>query len=157
MNTAKNIFRRAILFMLCGSAYYCIELLWRGHSHISMLLLAGFLGVFCIDAPNNIWGYELDYLVQIGISTLLCTLGEGIVGLIVNIWLGLKVWDYSELPFTFFWGQCNIFFVVAWILLIGLIGIPVCDAYWYYICKDSEQPYYKICGKYIFRMPQRKE
>ena len=157
MNMAKNIFRRAILFMLCGSVYYCIELLWRGHSHISMFLLAGFLGVFCIDTPNNIWGYELDYLVQIGISTLLCTLGEGIVGLIVNIWLGLRVWDYSELPLTFFWGQCNVFFVGAWILLIGLIGIPVCDAYWYYICKDSEQPYYKICGKYIFRMPQRKE
>ena len=156
MNTAKNIFRRAILFMLCGSVYYCIELLWRGHSHISMFLLAGFLGVFCIDTPNNIWGYDLDYLAQIGISTVLCTLGEGIVGLIVNVWLKLKVWNYSVLPLTFFWGQCNVFFVGAWILIIGLIGIPVCDAYRYYICKDSKQPYYKICGKCIFRMPQRK-
>ena len=154
-NLLKNIFRKVVLFVVCGMLYYCIELLWDGNSHISMFLLAGFLGVFCIDTPNNIWGYDLDYLIQVSISTVLCTLGEGIVGIIVNVWLGLEVWDYSTLPFTFFCGQCNIFFVGAWFLIIALIGIPLCDAYWYYICKDTEQPYYKICGKEIFRMPIR--
>lgn len=156
MNVVKHIFRKIILFVLCGTLYYCIELIYRGYSHMSMFLLAGFLSLFCIDIINNIWGYDLDYLIQVGISTVLCTIGEGITGIIVNICMDLKIWDYSSVSFTFFYGQCNLFFVGAWMLIIGLIGIPLCDAYWYYICKDSKQPYYKIFGKEIFRMPLRK-
>lgn len=152
----KHIIRKAILFCFCGSFYYGIEICYRGYSHISMFLLAGFCGVFLIDPVNNVLSYDVGYLIQITISTVLCTIAEGITGLIVNVWLGLGVWNYSNLPFTFFFGQCNLFFVGAWALIIGLIGIPFCDAYWYYICKDDEQPYYKICGKEFFRMPERK-
>ena len=145
-----------MLFILCGTIYYVIELFYRGYSHTSMFFLAGLLGILCIDTPNNIFGYDLDYSVQILISTTLCTIGEGITGLIVNIKMGLNVWDYSSLPFTFFCGQCNLFFVFAWMLIIGCFGIFFCDAYWYYICKDGEQPYYKFGGKEFFRMPLRK-
>ncbi len=152
----NHIIRKMILFASCGAAYYVIEMVYRGYSHVSMFILAGFLGVFCIDTPNNIFGYDLDYSIQILISTILCTLGEGITGLVVNIKMGLNVWDYSNLQFTFFFGQCNLFFVFAWALIIGCFGIFFCDAYWYYICKDDEQPYYKIFGKEFLRMPLRK-
>lgn len=153
----RHIIRKMILFVLCGSVYYGMETVYKGgYSHISMFILAGFLGVFCIDTPNNLWGYDLDYSIQILISTILCTIGEGITGLIVNVKMGLTVWDYSNLPFTFFFGQCNLFFVFAWTLIIGCFGIFFCDAYWYYICKDDEQPYYKIFGREFLRMPLRK-
>ena len=152
----KHIIRKAILFILCGFLYVGIEILYRGHSAISMFILAGICGVFFIDTPNNIWSYELDYKWQVLISTVLCTIGEGITGLIVNVGFGLHVWDYSNLPFSFFFGQCNLFFVFAWMLIVGLFGIWFCDAYNYYICKDDEQPYYRIGGKEFFRMPLRK-
>lgn len=152
----KHLIRKLILFILCGFVYCGIELLYRQKTHYSMFILSGFLGVSCIDAPNNIFGYDLDYAIQILISTILCTIGEGITGLIVNVKMGLNVWDYSSLPFTFFFGQCNLFFVIAWILIIGLFGIFFCDAYWYYICKDDEQPYYKFLGKEFLRMSTRK-
>ena len=155
MKITKEFTRKLILFFLCGIIYVGIELLYRGYSHISMFLLAGFLGVFCIDTPNNIYGYDLDYSIQVLISTILCTLGEGITGLIVNIKLKLDIWDYSNLPFTFFCGQCNLFFVFAWMLIIGLIGIFFCDAYNYYVCKDDEQPYYVLFGKEILRFKAR--
>ena len=89
-----------------------IECFYRGYSDISMFILAGLLGVFCIDTPNNIWSFNLDYRLQVLISTIFCTVGEGITGLIVNVWLGLNVWNYSNLWGTFFFGQCNIFFCV---------------------------------------------
>lgn len=152
----KHIIRKIILFALCGAIYYGLELAYRGYSHVSMFILAGFLGVLCIDTPNNILGYGLDYSLQVLISTILCTIGEGITGLIVNVKMELNIWDYSTLPFTFFCGQCNLFFVFAWALIIGCFGIFFCDAYWYYICKDNEQPYYKFLGKEFFRMPLRK-
>ena len=73
----------------------------------------------------------------------------------MNVWLKLNVWDYSNLKGTFALGQCNIFFVFAWVVLIALIGIPYCDAYNYYICKDGETPYYKIGNKVIFKFKER--
>ena len=152
----KHIIRKIVLFLLCSVIYCGIEIVYRGWTHWSMALLSGILGVLCIDTPNNIFGYDLDYSLQVLASTIICTLGEGITGLVVNVKMGLNVWDYSTLPFTFFWGQCNLFFVFAWALIIGLFGIFFCDAYWYYICKDNEQPYYKIFGKEFLRMPLRK-
>lgn len=152
----KHIIRKIVLFLLCSVIYCGIEIVYRGWTHWSMALLSGILGVLCIDTPNNIFGYDLDYSLQVFVSTILCTIGEGITGLVVNVKMGLNVWDYSTLPFTFFWGQCNLFFVFAWALIIGLFGIFFCDAYWYYICKDDEQPYYKIFGKEFLRMPLRK-
>lgn len=154
--STKNILRKMILFLLCSTIYCWIELIYRGWTHWSMALLSGTLGVLCIDTPNNLFGYNLDYSIQVLISTILCTIGEGLTGLIVNIKMGLNVWNYSTLPFTFFCGQCNLFFVFAWALIIGCFGIFFCDAYWYYICKDDEQPYYVFFGKEFFRMPPRK-
>lgn len=153
----KTIIKKIGLFLTSGYIYYFIECLYRGYSDISMFILAGLLAVFCIDIPNNIYGFDLDYTIQILISTILCTIGEGCCGLIVNVWLRQNVWDYSQLIGTFFFGQCNIFFVFAWALLIGLIGIPYCDAYNYYICKIGEKPYYKMFGRTIIKFKKRKD
>lgn len=152
----NHAIRKILLFLLCSIIYCGIEIVYRGWTHWTMALLSGILGVLCIDTPNNILGYDIDYSIQVLISTILCTIGEGITGLIVNVKFKLHIWDYSALPFTFFWGQCNLFFVFAWALIIGAFGIFFCDAYWYYICKDSKQPYYKLFGKEFLRMPLRK-
>lgn len=153
----KNIIKKSLLFIIIGLTYILCEYIFRGHSHISMFILAGICGVFFIDTPNNIYTFELDYGLQVLISAILCTFGEGVTGIIVNRWLNLHVWDYSSLSFgTFFWGQCNVFFVAVWALLIGFIGIPLCDAYNYYICKEEPRPYYKIRENVIFKFPIRK-
>lgn len=144
----KCILGRFGLFLWCGGIYYGVELLYRGYSHLSMFILAGFLAIFCIDTPNNIYSFNLDFRFQVLISTFLCIIGEGITGLIVNKWLCLNVWDYSHLWGTFFWGQCNIMFVGAWIVLI-IIGIFLCDWYNWKICKIEPKPYYRI-GKTKF-------
>ncbi len=145
-----ELLKKLILFSICGFIYVMCEMLFRGYSHISMFLLAGFCGVFVIDSLNNIFSFDMDYLLQILIATIGCTFFEGITGLIVNKWLNLNVWDYSNIPFTFFYGQCNLYFVVAWALLVA-VGIIICDAVNYYILKDdSTVPYYKVFGKKIF-------
>lgn len=145
----EYILGRLGLYLLCGTIYYCIELLYRGYSHYTMMILAGFLAVSCIDTPNNIYSFDLDFRIQVIISTILCTLGEGISGIILNKWLNLNIWDYSCLWGTFFWGQCNIMFIGAWILLV-IIGIVLCDWWNYAICHIEPCPYYKI-GKLKFQ------
>ena len=137
----KKIIGKLGLFLSCGFIYCMIEILFRGWSHWSMFVLTGFLGVFCVDSINNTLSFDCDYIVQILISTILCTIGEGISGIILNVWLQLNVWDYSKMTFgTFFFGQCNVIFCVAWALIIGLFAIFYCDAYNYYILKIDPCP-----------------
>lgn len=152
----KRLLGRIGLFVSCGFIYYMIECFYRGYSDISMFILAGLLGVFCIDTPNNIWSFNLDYGLQVLISTIFCIIGEGITGLIINVWLGLNVWNYSNLWGTFFFGQCNVFFCVIWMLIVGLFGIFYCDGYDYYICHMLPCPYYKIGNKVFFKMKKGK-
>ena len=153
----KKFIGKLGLFLSCGFIYCMIEILFRGWSHWSMFVLAGFLGVFCVDSVNNVLSFDCDYIVQILISTILCIIGEGISGIILNVWLQLNVWDYSKMAFgTFFFGQCNVIFCVAWALIIGLFAIFYCDAYNYYILKIEPCPYYVIFGHKFLQFKERK-
>ena len=102
--------------------YYIMEGLWRipsngGWAHISMALVGG--GVFAlIGALNQIPNfYERSMLTQAVISTILILLIEFIAGLILNIWLGLHIWDYSHLPMNLF-GQICLPMALVWLLLM---------------------------------------
>ena len=146
----KKFIGKLGLFLSCGFIYCMIEILFRGWSHWSMFVLAGFLGVFCIDSINNVLSFDCDYIVQIIISTILCTIGEGISGIILNVWLQLNVWDYSKMTFgTFFFGQCNVLFCFAWMLIISII-------IFYYILKIEPCPYYIIFGHKFLQFKERK-
>lgn len=152
----KKFIGKLGLFLSCGFIYCMIEILFRGWSHWSMFVLTGFLGVFCVDSINNTLSFDCDYIVQILISTILCTIGEGISGIILNVWLQLNVWDYSKMAFgTFFFGQCNVLFCFAWMLIISII-IFYCDAYNYYILKIEPCPYYIIFGHKFLQFKERK-
>lgn len=152
----KKFIGKLGLFLSCGFIYCMIEILFRGWSHWSMFVLTGFLGVFCVDSINNVLSFDCDYIVQILISTILCTIGEGISGIILNIWLQLNVWDYSKMTFgTFFFGQCNVLFCFAWALIISVV-IFYCDAYNYYILKIEPCPYYIIFGHKFLQFKERK-
>ena len=152
----KKFIGKLGLFLSCGFIYCMIEILFRGWSHWSMFVLTGFLGVFCVDSINNTLSFDCDYIVQILISTILCTIGEGISGIILNVWLQLNVWDYSKMAFgTFFFGQCNILFCFAWALIISVV-IFYCDAYNYYILKIEPCPYYIIFGHKFLQFKERK-
>ena len=152
----KKFIGKLGLFLSCGFIYCMIEILFRGWSHWSMFVLTGFLGVFCVDSINNTLSFDCDYIVQILISTILCTIGEGISGIILNVWLQLNVWDYSKMTFgTFFFGQCNVLFCFAWMLIISII-IFYCDAYNYYILKIEPCPYYIIFGYKFLHFKERK-
>ena len=152
----KKFIGKLGLFLSCGFIYCMIEILFRGWSHWSMFVLTGFLGVFCVDSINNTLSFDCDYIVQILISTILCTIEEGISGIILNVWLQLNVWNYSKMTFgTFFFGQCNVLFCFAWMLIISII-IFYCDAYNYYILKIEPCPYYIIFGHKFLQFKERK-
>ena len=71
----------------------------------------------------------------------LVTAVELAAGLVLNVWLGLGIWDYSHLPGNL-WGQiCPQFFLV-WVALCFAF-IPIFDWLWYAVA-GGERPHYRI-------------
>ena len=136
----KQILKLCILALISGITYVLIELAWRGYSHISMFIL-GALCFVLLGGINEFLSWELGFVWQMLIGAGIVTILELIVGIVVNVWLGLEVWDYSNLPFNFM-GQICLPFSFAWTLLSG-VAIVV-DDYLRYWLFGEEKPHYKI-------------
>ncbi len=137
---SNNILKYILLFFIGGFSYCAIELIFRGYSHISMLIAGGICFIL-IGLLNEIFPYKVSIISQMFISALIVTAVEFISGYIVNIILGLNVWDYSDLPYNFL-GQICLLFSNIWFLL-SLPAI-ILDDYLKYYLLGEEKPSYKV-------------
>lgn len=128
-----------ILFVLGGSIYCCIELLFRARTHFSMFIVGGicFIGIGLI---NEILPWETPMWLQILIGDLFVLVIEFFSGCIVNLWLGWEVWDYSNMPFNIM-GQVCLLFAFLWIPVV-LLAIIVDDWAKYLLCMREKPRYY---------------
>ncbi len=136
----NNTLKYILLFFIGGFSYCGIEILFRGFSHISMLIAGGICFVL-IGLLNEIFPYKISIISQMFISSLIITLVEFIAGYIVNIVLGLNVWDYSDLPYNYL-GQICLLFSNIWFFL-SLPAILLDDYLKYYLLGE-EKPSYKV-------------
>ena len=136
----KQFGRNLILFLIMGMIYCAIEILWRGHTHISMAVVGGLCGL-CIGLVNEIIPWEMGFIKQMLIGASVTTCIEFLSGLILNVWLGLGVWDYSNLRFNVM-GQICLPFFFAWMALAA-VGI-VLDDYLRYWLFGEEKPHYTL-------------
>ena len=136
----KKILKLCVLALIGGITYMLIELAWRGYSHISMFIL-GSICFLLLGGINEFLPWELGFVWQMLIGAGIVTILELIFGIVVNVWLELEVWDYSNLPFNFM-GQICLPFSFAWTLLSG-VAIVV-DDYLRYLLFGEEKPHYKI-------------
>jgi len=111
----KKIFKYAVLFIYGGVIYYFIELIYRGYSHPAMILVGG-LCFICIGVLNENYTNQLPVIKQMAISSAVVTAIEFIAGIILNIWLKLNIWDYSNLRFNLL-GQISIQTSIVWFFL----------------------------------------
>ncbi|MCL2077859.1 MAG: putative ABC transporter permease [Oscillospiraceae bacterium] len=101
-----------VLFLMGGFIYGALEVIVkRGDTHISMFALGG-LCFLLIGALNE----KIPLLLRMFSGAIIITLLEFISGLIFNIWLGQRVWDYSHLPLNLM-GQVCLWFTIAWFFL----------------------------------------
>lgn len=118
MKKIQFLKKETIIFVIFGFLYICLELLYRGHTHISMFFVGGLCGVLIGLINDNTPDIPLFYQCILG--TTIVTLIEFISGCYLNIYLGLGIWDYSHVPFNFL-GQVCLPFSIIWMLL----SIPV--------------------------------
>lgn len=135
---------RTAQFCSGGAAYGMLEILWRGYTHISMIILGGMCFMLLIRISKS--GRCLATKALTGGFCI--TAAEFVTGCLVNLWLGLSVWDYSKEPCQFM-GQVCLRFSVLWILLC-LIIIPLCE-------QDKRQSILRfIARRFSFSRPLRR-
>ncbi len=109
----------ASVFLAGALGYPALEILRRGCTHPTMALAGGLSAVLLFRVNRDLarGSLGLRLLTSCGIITLT----ELLFGAVFNIWLGLDVWDYSDLPCQFL-GQICLPYALLW----GLLSLPVC-------------------------------
>ena len=109
----------AAIFLLGALGYPFLEILWRGCTHPTMALAGGLCAVLLYRVNRDLarGSLGLRLLTSCGIVTLT----ELLFGAVFNLWLGMDVWDYSDLPYQFL-GQICLPYALLW----GLLSLPVC-------------------------------
>ncbi|NMM64682.1 hypothetical protein HBE96_18915 [Clostridium sp. P21] len=117
-NNLKNkIYKDLILIFVMGALYMVLEGLWRGWTHISMLVVGG-LCAFLIGRLNEYPKfYDRKMWQQCVIGTLIILILEFTSGMILNVWLGLDIWDYSN-EWGNVYGQICVPYALIWFLLV---------------------------------------
>lgn len=118
MNKINFILKEFVIFLIFGSIYIIIELLYRGHTHYSMFMIGGICGVLIGLINDNT--PDMPLLPQCILGTIIITIIELLSGLFLNIYLGLNIWDYSNQPFNFM-GQICPQFSIIWCALSVLV------------------------------------
>lgn len=139
----KLILKYIVLFIIGGFTYYLLEILFRGHSHWTMIILGG-LCFTIIGSFNEYIPWELSIVSQMIYGAFVITGLELFTGEIVNKLLGWNVWDYSNLPFNVD-GQICLAFFLLWIPVSGLaIVLDDYIRYWFF---GEEKPHYSLKSK----------
>ena len=135
----KYFIKYLILLLVGGTAYYYIEILARGFSHWTMFIVGGICFIL-IGIINEITP-KMSLLKQMLLSAVIITVVEFIAGCILNIWLEMNIWDYTDEIGNIF-GQVCPKHTCYWFLLSS-VGI-VLDDYIRHFLFGEEKPKYSI-------------
>ena len=104
----------------------------------------GLVGGLCfvlVGLINEFMSWDIPLWLQGIIGASIITVLEFISGLILNVWLGLGIWDYSQMSFNLL-GQICLPFSLAWFLLsIAAVILDDWLRYWFF---GEEYPHYRL-------------
>ncbi len=114
-----RFWKKILLFLIGGSGYVGLELLWRGRSHVSMFLAGGVC--FLLLGKLNRTRPRLPLLLRGTLGAVIITSVELLAGLLAN--RDHSVWDYRGMPANFL-GQICLPFSLLWIpLSLGAMAL----------------------------------
>lgn len=136
----SKLLRLATLWLWGGFIFYCFELLTRGYSYPSMFVVGG-VCFLIIGGLNNYLPWEIGIVRQALMGGAAVTTVELAPGVVLNIWLGLGIWDYSGLPLNL-WGQICLLYSLLWVAL-SAVGILL-DDYLRWKLFGEQRPQYTL-------------
>ena len=103
-----------IIATVGGGYYFILEILWRGYSHWTMIIIGGICALGVYVANDKL--HSVPFVIRCVIGSAIITLAELAGGLVVNKFLGLDVWDYTDNILNL-WGQICPTTSFLWFLL----------------------------------------
>lgn len=117
------------IFLTGAAGYWTIENLFRGYSHWSMALTGGacllVFSYYLKAAPHT------HILYKAAAGAVIITVFEFFVGLVVNVWYGWHVWDYTNEPGNILGIICPRF-TAAWFALCLSVLFALQKGRWLY-------------------------
>ncbi len=116
-----NFYKWIFLFFAGAVIYPLIEILFRGRTHISMGILGGIclVSIRMVDLALG----KVRFVWKAAVAAVIITQLEFITGVIVNLHLGLGVWDYSQLPLHLAGQICPLFSFFWFLLSLVALGL----------------------------------
>ena len=142
----SNILLSILMCSWSGVIYFLLEVFWKTiHGEPEKISWTMLILAIVLSIPVERFGAELPWKMSLLIQSLICatavTIAELLVGILLNIILGMGIWDYSHMPFNFL-GQICLYFFILWYFLC-FIFIQVFDWIRYFI-KGGQRPIYKL-------------
>ena len=115
----KRILTDTFVFSFGYTAYSLIELAYRRYTHYTM----GIAGGLCLLILYRLYRSRpyLSLFKKCALGSLIITSVELLFGIVLNRFLRLGIWDYSNMPLNIL-GQVCPLFSLYWLLLCA----PVC-------------------------------
>ncbi len=129
-----------ILIVIGGFIYSMVEIIYRGYTHWTMVIVGG-IAFYLIGCLNEHISWNMPIHKQMIIGSVIITTLEFFTGIIVNIILPWNVWDYSNMPFNIL-GQICLPFSIIW-FFISFLAI-VLDDYLRYWIFHEDKPHYSL-------------
>lgn len=136
----------ALLWMWTGGIYFFIEVIWKtAQGRPETISWTMFALAIILAVPLERFGAELPWGMPLIWQSCICaiaiTVVEFIAGLILNVWLGLSVWDYSGMTGNVL-GQICPQFLIVW-LILSVVGIVMLDCMRYAV-ESGDRPHYTL-------------
>ena len=134
-----------LLWFFGGTLYFLLEVAYKtatGHQERiswTMLVLAVVLCV-PVERAGAELPWECPLWLQAAVCAALVTLVEFCAGCMLNLWIGLDIWDYSDIPFNLL-GQICLPFSLVWLVLCFLF-IVVFDWMRYAVIGGDKPTYF---------------
>jgi uncharacterized membrane protein len=143
---AGKIILSLLLWVWTGTIYFFGEVIWKtSQGRSDMISWTMFLLAIILAIPLERFGAELPWRMSLLLQALICgisiTIVEFFSGCVLNLWLNLDIWDYSNLPYNIL-GQVCPQFAFLWFLL-SIVGIIMLD-WMRYAVEGGERPKYHL-------------
>ena len=136
----KQIAKYLLLLAVGGLIYGMCEILFRGYTFGSMIIVGGICFIVA-GLLNEKMKWTTPLPVQMLIAATAITMIEFVAGLILNVWLDLGIWDYSQMKWNICGQICPQFFCM-WVAL-SLPAILL-DDFIRWKLFDEEKPRYYL-------------
>ena len=153
MELKNKILKHYLPIFYIGATTYCtIEVWFRGYSYRLMSIVGG-ICFLLIAYLKEYMPWDTPMVFQMFVSAIIITMLEAISGNFALYFLGIRMWDYSNMWLPMYNDFVCPLFSFLWFLLSG-VAIVLSDSIRYYWMHDGTRPRYNIFEKTII-LPKR--